>query len=77
VNAEYSDFSNLSAAEQQAKVHKLKGAAIGLGLVRLYQFCQQLEVNLKVCKLSEAQLFMIEQLMHSSEEALNEYAKSL
>jgi len=77
VSTEYSDFSNLSAAEQQAKVHKLKGAAIGLGLVRLYQLCQQFEVSLQGNKLSEAQLAMITELMELSKETLNEYAKSL
>jgi len=77
VGTEYSDFSTLSAVDQQTKVHKLKGAAIGLGLVRLYQLCQQLEVSLQGNKLSEAQLAMIDELMHLSKEALNKYAASL
>jgi len=77
VNSEYSDFSGLSAVDQKAKIHKLKGAAIGLGLVRLYQLCQQLEVSLKGESLKDEQLLMIATFMHQSKDALNEYAKDL
>jgi len=77
VNSEYSDFSNLSAIEQKAKVHKLKGAAIGLGLIRLYQLCQKLETNMEDKKLTVQQLLMIDEHTQLSKESLNQYAKSL
>ena len=53
VSSEYSDFSNLSAVALQQKLHKLKGAAIGIGLVRLYELCKQLEIISINTKLSE------------------------
>jgi len=77
VNSEYSDFSGLPAIEQKAKIHKLKGAAIGLGLVRLYQFCHQLEASLKDEQLNDEQLLMIAEFMHQSKDVLNEYANTL
>lgn len=77
LNSEYSDFSSLSAIAQQAKLHKLKGAAIGLGLIRLYQLCQTLEINTAENKLHSSQLLMIEELVQLSNESLQQYAQTL
>ena len=77
INNEYSDFSSLSAIEQHAKLHKLKGAAIGLGLVRLYQLCQTLEINTEDNKLNASQLLMIDEIAQLSKESLQQYAQSL
>lgn len=76
-NTEYSDFSNLSATEQQAKLHKLKGAAVSLGLIRLYQLCKQLEVSTKSAALSKEHLMCITELLELSKASLNQYAKNL
>jgi two-component system sensor histidine kinase TorS len=77
VNSEYSDFSNLSAIAQEEKLHKLKGAAIGLGLVRLYELCKHLEVSTKHTKLDEKHLLMLEALIHLSKNSLRQYAQTL
>jgi len=77
VNSEYNDFSSLTAIEQKSKLHKLKGAAIGLGLVRLYQVCHKLEINIKDKKLTMQQELMIDELTQLSKESLNQYAESL
>ncbi|WP_286261831.1 TMAO reductase system sensor histidine kinase/response regulator TorS [Thalassotalea atypica] len=77
VDSEYSDFSDLSAADQQAKLHKLKGAAIGLGLVRLYQLCNALEVSIKDEKLTTPQLLMIDDLIKLSKGVLRHYSDNL
>jgi len=77
VNSEYSDFSRLSANQQQQKLHKLKGAAISLGLVRLYQFCQYLECNGQTELLNKQQLFMLDELINQSTLALDKYTKAL
>ena len=77
VDNEYSNFSSLPAIDQQAKLHKLKGAAIGLGLVRLYQLCHKLETNINDKKLTKQQLLMIEELTQLSKESLNQYTESL
>ncbi len=77
LNSEYSDFSSLSAIAQQALLHKLKGAAIGLDLVRLHQLCHKFEINIKDKKLTMQQLLIIDELTKLSKESLNQYAKSL
>lgn len=77
LNNEYSDFSSLSAMAQQEKLHKLKGAAIGLGLIRLYQLCHALETNTEENKLNSSQLLMIEEIVELSKEALQQYAQTL
>jgi two-component system sensor histidine kinase TorS len=77
IDSEYNELSNLSAAEQQAKLHKFKGAAIGLGLVKLYQLCQQHEFNLNGKKLNENQLLKITELAQLSKAALESYANNL
>lgn len=77
ISSEYSDFSSLPAMAQKAKLHKLKGAAIGLGLVRLYQLCHKFEINNKDKKLTVQQILMIDELAQLSKESLNQYAKSL
>jgi two-component system sensor histidine kinase TorS len=77
VNSEYNDFSSMTAIEQKSKLHKLKGAAIGLGLVRLYQLCHMLEINIKDKKLTMAQVLMIDEFTQLSKESLNQYAESL
>ncbi|WP_085297625.1 TMAO reductase system sensor histidine kinase/response regulator TorS [Cognaticolwellia mytili] len=77
VNTEYHDFANIPIAAQQAKLHKLKGAAIGLGLVRLYQLCKALEVAIEREKLSERQLQAIAKLIKDSKYRLSKYAETL
>ena len=77
IDNEYSNFSSLSAIDQHAKLHKLKGAAIGLGLVRLYQLCHTLEINTEDNKLTSSQLLMIDELAQLSKRSLNQYAQSL
>lgn len=77
VSTEYNDFSNLSARALPEKLHKLKGAAISLGLVRLYELCKQLEVHSINTKLSEKHLLMIEELINLSKGSLSEYTKTL
>jgi len=77
VNNEYSDFSKLSAEQQEKQLHKLKGAAIALGLVRLHHLCQQLESYCQTEQLSKQQLNTLEQLITLSSVALNQYAKNM
>ncbi len=77
LKSEYSDFSNLSTNQQQQKLHKLKGAAIGLGLVRLHLLCHQLEVNCQNKKLNNHQLLMLQDLTAKSIIVLNKYSLSL
>jgi two-component system sensor histidine kinase TorS len=77
INTEYHDFAAISIEAQQAKLHKLKGAAIGLGLVRLYQLCKALEVAVEREKLSEQQLQAIAELIEVSKRRLIQYAETL
>ncbi len=77
VNSEYSDFYNLTPSQQQQKLHKLKGAAIALGLVRLYHLCQKLESHCQAEPLSKHQLLMLDELIAKSQTLLNKYADSL
>ena len=77
IAGEYHDFSNISIEEQRAKLHKLKGAAIGLGLVRLYQLCKVLEQAVATEKLSAEQCQTITKLMEVSKNRLDKYAESL
>lgn len=77
VKDEYSDFTHLTAIEQQSKIHKLKGAAIGLGLVRLHQLCQQLESDQQAGEFNKQQLIMIEKLIHQSATVLTKYIENL
>ena len=77
VNNEYRVFSNLTMNQQQQKLHKLKGAAIALGLVRLYQLCHYLESHCQIEQLSEPQLQMLEELKEQSLIVLNKYAINL
>jgi len=77
INTEYSNFSSLSAIDQQSKLHKLKGAAIGLGLVRLHQLCHKLEISTEDNKLATSQLLMIDELTQLSKGSLQQYALSL
>ena len=77
INKEYSDFASLSTMDQHAKLHKLKGAAIGLGLVRLYQLCHTLEINTKDNKLNPSQLLMIDKITQLSKDSLQRYSQSL
>jgi two-component system sensor histidine kinase TorS len=77
VNNEYREFANLTLRQQQQKLHKLKGAAIALGLVRLYQLCHHLESHCQVEQLSEHQLLTLEELKAQSLTVLQEYVNNL
>jgi two-component system sensor histidine kinase TorS len=77
VNNEYRDFANLTKSQQQQKLHKLKGAAIALGLVRLYQLCHHLESHCQAEPLSENQLLMLNELKTESLMVLKKYADNL
>jgi two-component system sensor histidine kinase TorS len=77
VTSEYSALINLTPSEQQAQLHKLKGAAIGLGLIRLYQLCLSYESSHTGKILSEKQCTTLTELMIQSTAALQEYAKGL
>ena len=75
--SEYGEIANLSAEEQKLKLHKLKGAAMGLGLIRLYQLCQNFEMCIKEQQLDRKQLQALDKLMKESVEALNQYNSDL
>lgn len=79
--SDYSDFALLDAAQQEALLHKLKGAAAGLGLVALYDSCQQLEASCKnSCEnkvLSESQLSELDLLIAHSVDQLQSYIQQL
>ncbi len=75
--SEYNDFSKLSVSGQQDKLHKLKGAAIGLGLIRLYQVCQSLESHCQNELLNKEQLIMLDELIQRSIVKLNKYSQGL
>ncbi|MFT7007553.1 MAG: two-component system sensor histidine kinase TorS [Colwellia sp.] len=77
VNTEYSDFYKLSADQQEQKLHKLKGAAIALGLVRLHHLCQQLESHCQARILSKQQLHVLDGLINLSSVELHQYAKNI
>lgn len=68
--SDYSDFARLTAAQQQKLLHKLKGAAVGLGLTALYDSCQQLEIYCRDNALSDTQLTALSKLIKSSVQAL-------
>ncbi len=79
--SDYSVFYSLDATQQATLLHKLKGAAAGLGLVALYDRCQQLE---ELCKtscenkvLSESQLSALDLLIVDSVEQLQNYIQEL
>jgi len=79
--SDYSVFYSLDAMQQAALLHKLKGAAAGLGLVALYDRCQQLEESCKTsCEnkvLSESQLSALDLLIVDSVEQLQNYIRQL
>ncbi|QUM80213.1 TMAO reductase system sensor histidine kinase/response regulator TorS [Moritella sp. 5] len=79
--SDYSDFALFDAAQQETLLHKLKGAAAGLGLVALYDSCQQLEALCKnSCEnkvLSESQLSELDLLITHSVYQLQNYIQRL
>jgi two-component system sensor histidine kinase TorS len=77
VDNEYNNFSNLSTHQQQQKLHKLKGAAIALGLVRLHHLCQQLESHCQTELLNHNQLQSLYELITQSSFELNQYVKNI
>ncbi|MCP4326540.1 MAG: hypothetical protein GY787_32865 [Alteromonadales bacterium] len=77
VENEYNSFSRLSAHQQQQKLHKLKGAAIALGLVRLHHLCDQLEQHCQSQALNHQQLDILDELITRSSVELNQYAKNI
>ncbi|MEH6454142.1 MAG: ATP-binding protein, partial [Psychromonas sp.] len=77
MNNEYNDFCKLSAHQQQQKLHKLKGAAIALGLVRLHHLCEQLESHCETEALNNQQLFILDELITQSSVELEQYAKNI
>jgi len=77
VENEYHDFALLSSHQQQQKLHKLKGAAIALGLVRLHHFCGQLESHCQTQALNRKQLHKLDELITHSSAELNQYVNAL
>ncbi|WP_085282649.1 Hpt domain-containing protein [Colwellia chukchiensis] len=58
-------------------LHKLKGAAIGLGLRALHQLCQDLELSAKLRPLSDEQLRQLSQSIASAATALQQFIQQL
>jgi two-component system sensor histidine kinase TorS len=77
VKEEYGDFSPMTSNQQEQKIHKLKGAAIALGLVRLHHLCQELELHCKTEKLNKEQLQTLDSLITLSSYELNQYVKNI
>jgi len=75
--SDYSDFSRLTAKQQQKLLHKLKGAAVGLGLTALYDSCQQLELFCRNNALSDVQLITLNRLIKTSVKELKDYLNKL
>ncbi|NQZ41252.1 MAG: TMAO reductase system sensor histidine kinase/response regulator TorS [Moritella sp.] len=79
--SDYSDFAALNAEQQEKLLHKLKGAAVGLGLTALYERCHQLEMTFKKsCKtkvLSASQLTQLALLINNSVGQLQNYLMQL
>ncbi|GIC76672.1 TMAO reductase system sensor histidine kinase/response regulator TorS [Moritella sp. F3] len=75
--SDYSDFAALNAEQQEQLLHKLKGAAAGLGLIALYTLCQQLELSCKTKVLSESELATLDLLIHNSTDQLKHYMQQL
>lgn len=75
--SDYSDFAALDAEQQEQLMHKLKGAAAGLGLTALYTLCQQLELSCKTKALSESELIALDLLIHDSTCQLQHYMQQL
>ncbi|QUM77063.1 TMAO reductase system sensor histidine kinase/response regulator TorS [Moritella sp. 24] len=77
VKSDYSDFAALNAEDQEKLLHKLKGAAVGLGLTALYTLCQQFEELCKIKALSESQLAALDLLIQNSVDQLKHYMQQL
>jgi two-component system sensor histidine kinase TorS len=75
--SDYSDFSVLNAEQQEQLLHKLKGAAIALGLTALYDLCNELEHSCKNKALTRSQLSALELLITDSVEQLQNYLTQL
>ena len=75
VNSEYNDFHQLSAEHQQQKLHKLKGAAISLGLIKLHHICETLESYCQNKPLQAEQLQLLDELMERSCVELERFIK--
>jgi two-component system sensor histidine kinase TorS len=75
--SDYSDFAALDAEQQEQLMHKLKGAAAGLGLTALYTLCQQLELSCNTKALSESELIALDLLIHDSTCQLQHYMQQL
>lgn len=75
--SDYSDFSSLTALAQENLLHKLKGAAIALGLRSLHQRCQGLELSAKTTALSSEQLLQLENSIASAVLALEKFSAAL
>lgn len=75
VNSEYNDFHQLPAEHQQQKLHKLKGAAISLGLIKLHHICETLESYCQNKPLQAEQLQLLDELMERSCVELERFIK--
>ncbi|WP_028870300.1 TMAO reductase system sensor histidine kinase/response regulator TorS [Psychromonas arctica] len=74
-NSEYNDFHQLSAKYQQQKLHKLKGAAISLGLIKLHHRCEKLEPYCQNKPLQAQQLRLLDELIAKSCVELKRFIK--
>lgn len=70
---DYNDFSQLNNKQQASLLHKLKGAAIGVGLVYLHQLCQTLEVLSQKQALDKLQMSTLEEAIEQSVDELKMY----
>ncbi|PKH07434.1 TMAO reductase system sensor histidine kinase/response regulator TorS [Moritella sp. Urea-trap-13] len=75
--SDYADFSALDAEQQEKLLHKLKGAAIALGLIALYDLCSQLEHACKSNILTTLQLSELDLLISNSVGQLENYLAQL
>ncbi|MGB0937731.1 MAG: TMAO reductase system sensor histidine kinase/response regulator TorS [Colwellia sp.] len=77
LSTEYADILRLNAKEQREKLHKLKGAAVSLGLIKVYRYCQQLEKSVSKEGMSNRQYSTLAQLLAQSRLELKKYSHRL
>jgi len=74
---DYNDLARLSHQEQQNKLHKLKGAAISVGLISLHRLCQTLELACPDDELSQSQCLALATNIALSAEQLAKFSANM